>query len=227
MFYTNYTWDLDGHGFQVSASSKSFQLHNLLVTRPLGVWNGVHCLKSHPGRICIRGVRILLGAKLWIAIFQKFEVGWGNLSQQLNPRAAVPCQLQRSKIRTHFLFTEFWEEMHTQVQFLCLYLVCLLTVSGQPGKKRDLIASIHIKCEKEDEFWVFQWKLGSTMRPTWFFLLPTAGLSPQQARAFNRVWNFLSTSDYQTLFDEVQFSFEKFDKFIDTGAAPSFCTVQR
>ena len=33
--------------------------------------------------------------------------------------------------------------MHTQVQFLCLYLVCLLTVSGQPGKKRDLIAPIH------------------------------------------------------------------------------------
>ena len=37
-----------------------------------------------------------------------------------------------------FWFTEFWEAMHTQLKFLSLYLVCLLTVSCQPGKKMDL-----------------------------------------------------------------------------------------
>ena len=45
--------------------SRSFQLYNLLVTRPLGVWNGVHCLNSHPGRICISRVTRRAGLQNW------------------------------------------------------------------------------------------------------------------------------------------------------------------
>ena len=196
MFYTNYTWDLDGHGFQVSASSKSFQLYNLLVTRPLGVWNGVHCLNSHSDFICIGRVKRGLG---WKIVNR-------NRDKRVTSRPRQPLAIQRQKYQHQLQrslfnsdcrwqiffnkgifecfslswFTEFWEAMQTQVQFFCLYLVCLFPVSCQPGEKRDLITP---KCQKEDESLVFQWKLASTTRLSWFFLLPTAISSHQQARS--------------------------------------------
>ena len=193
--------------FRFFPPTKSFQLYNLLVTRPLGVWNGVHCLNSHPGRICIRVTRRAV-AKLGIAILTS------------DPGEATPPLSLSKSIRRHqyFIsfnevkiarslyiyiffgeFTDFWEEMHHQVQLCCLYLLVFVfsLVSCQPGKMGDPFISMHCNGKRRKSSGCFSGVWRPLRGPANSFHLPLSPCPPsRQGHPTECVP--LSTSDFQT-----------------------------